>query len=45
MQIAMEDLKLTGLDVIHLGKETYPLTNRIRAVAFERLRKDIGRLA
>lgn len=44
MQIAMADLNLARLDVIHVGKETYPLTNRIRAVAFERLQKDISRL-
>ncbi len=44
MQIAAADLKLSRIDVIHTGKETYPLTNRIRAVAFERLQKDILRL-
>ena len=44
MRIAMADLGLSRLDVIHLGKDTYPLGNGIRAVAFERLQKDIGRL-
>ena len=44
MRIAMADLDLARLDVIHLGKDTYPLTDRVRAVAFERLQKDIGRL-
>ena len=44
MRIAMADLDLARLDVIHLGKNTYPLTDRIRAVAFERLQDDIGRL-
>lgn len=44
MRIAMADLDLARLDVIHLGKDTYPLTDRIRAVAFERLQNDIGRL-
>ncbi len=41
MKIALEDLKLSSLDTIHLGKETYPLTKHIRAVAFERLHEDI----
>ena len=44
MRIAMADLGLDRLDVIHVGKETYPLGNRIRAVAFERVQKDVGRL-
>ena len=44
MRIAIADLDLARLDVIHLGKDTYPLTNRIRAVAFERLQEDIPRL-
>lgn len=44
MQIAVTDLKLDRLDVIHLGKETYRLTDRIRAVAFKRIQKDIARL-
>ena len=44
MRIAMADLGLDRLDVIHVGKETYPLGDRIRAVAFERLQKDVGRL-
>jgi len=44
MRIAIADLDLARLDVIHLGKDTYPLTNRIRAVAFERLQEDIARL-
>ena len=44
MRIAMADLRLDRLDVIHVGKETYPLGDRIRAVAFERVQKDVGRL-
>ena len=44
MRIAIADLNLARLDVIHLGKDTYPLTNGIRAVAFERLQEDIARL-
>ena len=44
MRIAMADLELSRLDVIHVGKDTYPLTDRVRAVAFERLQVDISRL-
>ena len=41
MRIALADLGLDRLDVIHVGKHTYPLTERIRAVAFERLQVDV----
>ena len=44
MRIALADLNLAQLDVIHLGRETYPLASRVRAVAFGRLRQDIGPL-
>jgi len=45
MRIAMEDLGLESLDVIHVGQETYALTERIRAVAFERMERDIQSLS
>ena len=41
MRIAMADLRLDRLDVIHVGKDTYTLGDRIRAVAFERVQKDV----
>jgi predicted AAA+ superfamily ATPase len=41
MKIAVADLKLSSLDILHIGKETYPLTKQIRAVAFERLHLDV----
>lgn len=41
MRIALADLGLDRLDVIHVGKNTYPLTERIRAVAFDRLHLDV----
>lgn len=44
MRVAMADLGLDRLDVIHIGKETYPLASGIRAVAFDRLHKDVRRL-
>jgi hypothetical protein len=33
MQAALSDLKLDNLDVVRAGDGTFPLTNRIRAVA------------
>ncbi len=35
MRSALDDLKLTRLDVIHAGSDTYPLGPKIRAVAAE----------
>jgi predicted AAA+ superfamily ATPase len=40
-KIALEDLKLDSLDIVHVGDETYPLTERVRAVAITRLRQDL----
>lgn len=42
MAIAVEDLRLTRLEVIHLGRETFPLAPKIRAVAFDRITADLG---
>lgn len=41
MLIALNDLKLTHLDVIHAGDETFMLSERIRAVAASRLLQDL----
>ncbi|RMG25021.1 MAG: ATP-binding protein [Methanobacteriota archaeon] len=41
MHSALADLKLDRLDVIHLGEHTFPLSDKIRAVAFTRLLEDI----
>jgi len=41
MRSALADLRLDRLDVIHAGKETYPLAPRVRAVAFSRLVADV----
>ncbi len=38
---ALIDLKLTRLDVIHAGEHTFPLAQKIRAVAFSRLLMDV----
>jgi len=44
MHIAAFDLKLERLDVIHPGVETFPLTDRIRAVGARKVGIDVGRL-
>lgn len=41
MRIALEDLRLTSLDVIHAGEHTFPLGAKLRAVAMSRLLKDV----
>jgi hypothetical protein len=41
MRAALLDLKLDSLDVIHAGSDTYPLSDRIRAVALSRLLDDL----
>ena len=44
MRIAMADLGLHRLDVIHTGADTYPLARDIRAVAVDRLQTDLSPL-
>ncbi|MGH9379436.1 MAG: ATP-binding protein [Thermoanaerobaculia bacterium] len=41
MRIAMEDLRLDHLDVLHAGDHTFPMAQNIRAVAAHRLLEDI----
>jgi predicted AAA+ superfamily ATPase len=41
MRIALEDLGLESLDVIHAGGETFPLGNKVRAVAMELIWRDV----
>lgn len=41
MRVAMDDLELDALDVIHAGKHTFPLAPGIRAVAAARLLQDV----
>lgn len=42
MHIAMQDLGLDSLDVVHVGHQTYPLAPRVRAVAVSRLMMDLA---
>lgn len=44
MRIAMADLGLQRLDVIHTGVDTYPLARNIRAVSVDRLQIDLSPL-
>jgi hypothetical protein len=44
MRIALADLGLERLDVVHAGSETYPLAPRIRALACARLLRDLAPL-
>ena len=41
MHSAMKDLRLDRLDVIHAGEHTFPMADRIRAVALDRLNEDV----
>ena len=41
MHTALEDLRLDRLDVIHGGRDTYALRDRIRAVSVFRIREDV----
>ncbi|MBI4955287.1 MAG: ATP-binding protein [Myxococcales bacterium] len=44
MHVALADLGLDSLDVVHAGRETFPLAPRIRAVAAVRLLEDVAPL-
>jgi hypothetical protein len=44
MHVAMADLKLDTLDVVHAGSNTFPLAPGIRAVAAGRLLEDVAKL-
>ena len=37
MQVALHDLKLDSLDIIHAGKDTFPLAPNVRSVSLARL--------
>jgi predicted AAA+ superfamily ATPase len=41
MHAARENLGLGRIDVIHAGEHTFPLSETVRAVAFDRLREDV----
>jgi predicted AAA+ superfamily ATPase len=41
MRIALQDLELERIDVLHAGKDTFPLADRIRAVSAHRIWADV----
>jgi predicted AAA+ superfamily ATPase len=41
MRIALSDLKLSHLDIIHAGDQTFPLSRQVRGVSFSRLLNDL----
>lgn len=45
MHTALADLDLERLDVIHAGERTFPMAERIRAVALSRLHQDLEPLS
>ncbi|MBI5478577.1 MAG: ATP-binding protein [Deltaproteobacteria bacterium] len=44
MHVALADLRLDSLDVVHPGARTFPLGARVRAVALERVLEDVAGL-
>lgn len=44
MHVALSDLRLTSLDVVHPGRETYPIARGFRALALRRVLSDLDPL-
>lgn len=44
MRVALEDLGLKRIDVVHPGERTFPLAPGIRALALRRLDEDLASL-
>jgi len=45
MHIALADLKLDSLDMVHAGQHTFPLAEKVRALSLSRINKDLAPLA
>ncbi|MBI2528624.1 MAG: DUF4143 domain-containing protein [Candidatus Rokubacteria bacterium] len=43
MHVAIRDLGLESIDVVHVGGDTYPLSTKIRALAISSLTTELGR--
>ncbi len=41
MRMALDDLKLDRLDLIHAGEKTFPMAERVRAIPLQRIWKDL----
>ncbi len=44
MRIALQDLGLTRLDVVHAGPDSFPLADRVHAISSSRLLNEVGSL-
>ena len=40
-RVALHDLGLASLDVVHAGQHTFPLDRRVRALALSRIASDL----
>jgi len=45
MHIALADLKLDSLDMVHAGRHTFPLAENVRALSLARINEDLAPLA
>lgn len=45
MHIALADLKLDSLDMVHAGQHTFPLAEKVRALSLSRINTDLAPLA
>ncbi len=41
MHVALDDLRLSRVDVVHAGSKSFPMHQKIRAIAFSRLLEDL----
>jgi hypothetical protein len=44
MHIALADLKLDSLDMVHAGQHTFPLAEKVRALSLSRITTDLAPL-
>ena len=42
MRMALTDLKLASLDVVHAGKEAYPLGPKVRALPLAQVARELA---
>ena len=41
MHVALDDLRLSRVDVVHAGSKSFPMHQKIRAIALSRLMEDL----
>ena len=42
MHVALRDLGLESIDVVHVGGDSYPLSRKIRALAIAKVATELG---